>query len=149
MGKKELVEAAYANASPHQFIGRGMKVAKEEIVGLVEALRIFLSEDENEQMRKYQKMCEKVLDAFVEVPGLKVDIRHDEFDYLVPTVVITFTKEWTGLNRNQVLQSMEDENPRIFLWQLGNPDEVGIEPLNLDEEELDVVISKLREKLIN
>ena len=149
IGKKEFVDAAYANAAPHQFIGRGMKVAKEEIIGIVEALRIFLNEDENEQMGKYQKMCEKVLDAFVEVPGLKVEIKHDEFDYLVPTVVFTFTNKWTGLKRDEVLQSMEDENPRIFLWQLGNPDEVGIEPLNLDEEELDIVIEKLREKLIN
>ena len=91
----------------------------------------------------------KVLDAFVEVPGLKVEIKHDEFDYLVPTVVFTFTNKWTGLKRDEVLQSMEDENPRIFLWQLGNPDEVGVEPLNLDEEELDIVIEKLREKLIN
>ena len=149
LGKKELVEAAYANASPHQFIGRGMKVAKEEIVGLVEALRIFLDEDENEQMERYQKMCEKVLDAFVEVPGLKVEIKHDEFDYLVPTVVFTFTKEWTGLERDEVLQRMENENPRIFLWQLGNPDEMGIEPLNLEEDELDIVIEKLRAQLIN
>jgi L-seryl-tRNA(Ser) seleniumtransferase len=149
LGKKEFVEAAYANASPHQFIGRGMKVAKEEIIGLVEALRIFLDEDENQQMQRYQKMCEKVLDAFVEVPGLKVEIKHDEFDYLVPTVVFTFTKEWTGLGRDAVLQSMEDEDPRIFLWQLGNPDEIGIEPLNLDQGELDIVIEKLRTKLIN
>ena len=100
-------------------------------------------------MQRYQKMCEKVLDAFVEVPGLKVEIKHDEFDYLVPTVVFTFTKEWTGLGRDAVLQSMEDEDPRIFLWQLGNPDEIGIEPLNLDQDELDIVIEKLRTKLIN
>ena len=149
LGKKELIDAAYANASPHQFIGRGMKVAKEEIVGLVEALRVFLDEDENEQMERYQKMCEKVLDAFVEVPDLKVEIKHDEFDYLVPTVVFTFTKKWTGLERDEVLQRMENENPRIFLWQLGNPDEMGIEPLNLEEDELDIVIEKLRAQLIN
>ena len=82
IGKKEFVDAAYANAAPHQFIGRGMKVAKEEIMGIVEEFRIFLNEDENEQMEKYQKRGEKVLDAFVEVPGLKVEIKHDEFDYL-------------------------------------------------------------------
>ena len=94
-------------------------------------------------------MCAKVLDAFVEVPGLNVEIKHDEFDYLVPTVLFSFTKEWSGLGRDQILESMENENPRIFLWQLGNPDELGIEPLNLDEDELDIVIEKLREKLIN
>jgi len=45
-GRSDLIEAAYANASPHQFIGRGLKVAKEEIIGLSKALEIFLSEDE-------------------------------------------------------------------------------------------------------
>ena len=52
-GRKDLIEAAAANASPNQFIGRGMKVAKEEIVGLVAALRIFVEEDEEAETERY------------------------------------------------------------------------------------------------
>ena len=64
-GRKDLIEAAYANASPHQFIGRGMKVAKEEIIGLIRALEIFdltgkpPSEVFSEQLEKDKREREK------------------------------------------------------------------------------------------
>ena len=45
-GRADLIDAALANASPAQFIGRSAKVAKEEIVGLVTALSMFVEEDE-------------------------------------------------------------------------------------------------------
>ena len=62
-GRADLIEAAYANASPHQFIGRGMKVAKEEIIGLVKALEIFVNEDEGLENQEYRKMSEQAGDA--------------------------------------------------------------------------------------
>jgi L-seryl-tRNA(Ser) seleniumtransferase len=39
-GRADLIEAAAAN--PNRFIGRGMKVAKEEIIGLLHALQILV-----------------------------------------------------------------------------------------------------------
>ena len=68
-GRKDLIEAAFANASPHQFLGRGLKVAKEEIIGLIEALNIFINEDEEFETKKYTQMCQKVVDALIEIPG--------------------------------------------------------------------------------
>ena len=76
-GRADLVEAAFANASPHQFIGRGMKVAKEEIVGLLTALRLFLEEDEEAENRRYRQMAQRVVDALVEIPSLRVEVVHD------------------------------------------------------------------------
>ena len=67
-GRGDLIEAAYANASPHQFIGRGMKVAKEEIIGLVEALQLFVDEDEDAENRRYTEMSQQVVDALIEAP---------------------------------------------------------------------------------
>ncbi|MCH8063850.1 MAG: aminotransferase class V-fold PLP-dependent enzyme, partial [Chloroflexi bacterium] len=69
-GREDLIEAAFANASPHQFIGRGMKVAKEEIIGLLQALDIFVNEDEEAEMKRFSEMCQQVVDALIEVPGL-------------------------------------------------------------------------------
>ena len=53
-GRKDLIEAAAANASPNPFLGRPMKVAKEEIVGLVTALELFVQEDEEAEMARYR-----------------------------------------------------------------------------------------------
>src|SRR5207247_8123716 len=46
IGKKELIANALLNNSPHEdTLGRGMKVGKEEIIGMVKALECYLNED--------------------------------------------------------------------------------------------------------
>ena len=147
-GRADLIEAAAANGSPNQYIGRAMKVAKEEILGLITALRIFVDEDEDAETRRYAEMCRMVVDALIEVPGLKVTLEHDEYNYLVPTALMTFTRDWSGPSRDDVLDAMTQGDPPIFLHALGNPDELAVEPTNLDEDDLETVIRRLRQELL-
>jgi L-seryl-tRNA(Ser) seleniumtransferase len=146
-GRADLIEAAAANSSPNQFIGRGLKVAKEEIVGLVAALRIFVDEDEEAETERYRAMCQRVVDALFEVPGLDVSVEHDGRDYQIPTAIMRFTGSWNGPDRNQVLDAMTKGDPPVFLHSLGGPDELGVEPINVSEDELELVIRRLREEL--
>jgi len=147
-GRADLIEAAAANASPHQFIGRGMKVAKEEVVGLTTALKLFVDEDEDAENRRFNQMCRQVVDALIEVPGLKVSVEHDEWNYLLPHAEITFTPDWMGPSRDDVLANMAKGDPPVFLHSLGNPDELAVDPFNLDDRELDTAIRRLREELL-
>ena len=147
-GRGDLIEAAYANASPHQFIGRGMKVAKEEIIGLVEALQIFAEEDEDAENRRYREMSQQVVDALIEAPGLEVSVRHDEWDYLTPIAVMRFTRDWRGPSRDEVDTAMASGEQPVYLHNIHNPDELAVDPFNLDEQELGIVIEKLREVLL-
>ena len=57
----DLIDAAFANAAPHQFIGAGMKVAKEEIIGLMRAIQIFVDEDEDAEMAMYRRKAQQSL----------------------------------------------------------------------------------------
>lgn len=148
-GRKDLIEAAFANASPHQFLGRGLKVAKEEIIGLIEALNIFINEDEESENKKYNKMCQKIVDALIEIPGLEVTVEHDEFSYLVPTTLIKFTNNWKGPSRDTILDNMANGNPQIYLHSLGNPDELAVDPNNLNEDEIPIIIERLRKELLS
>ena len=81
-GRADLIEAAAANAAPHRFLGRGMKVAKEEVIGLITALQIFVEEDEAAETERYNEMCQSVVDALVEVPGLGVTVERQGGLYL-------------------------------------------------------------------
>jgi uncharacterized pyridoxal phosphate-dependent enzyme len=56
-GRRELVRAAALNASPNQAIGRAAKTSKEEIVGLLTALELFLAEDEKAEMSTTSRAC--------------------------------------------------------------------------------------------
>ena len=144
----DLIDAAYANASPHQFIGRGMKVAKEEIIGLLSAIDIFVNEDEESETKKYTEMCQEVTDALIEVPGLSVSVMHDEYNYLIPHTVIKFGREWNGPSRDDVYDGLAEGTPRIYMHNLGNPDEFAFDPFNVHDEERQVVIRRLREELL-
>ncbi len=147
VGRADLIEAAAAQANPAQFLGRGMKVAKEEIIGLVASLAAFVEEDEADEMAAYRSMAQKAVDALVELPGLRVTLEHDGINYLIPHAVIRFTEEWRGPSRESIAAAMEQGSPQIHLHQLGGPQELAVDPLNLTEEETEVVIRRLREEL--
>ena len=146
-GRADLIEAAAANGSPAQFLGRPGKVAKEEILGLVTALGMFVEEDEEAEMAAYEALVRRVVDALVEVPGLEVSLKHDGVEYLIPAAVIRFTPEWNGPSPGEVADSMEQGDRPIYLHRLGPPDQLGVDPLNLTEEETETVIRRLREVL--
>jgi len=147
-GRADLIEAAAANASPHQFIGRGFKVAKEEVIGLIRSLQIFVSEDEEAETRHYRRMCQEVVDAFIEIPGLDVSLEYDEYDYLIPHAVINFTKGWHGPSPSQVYETLVGGDPPVYLHNLGNPENLAVDPLNLSQNELEITIHRLREVLL-
>ena len=148
-GRADLIEAASANASPNPFIGRGMKVSKEEIIGLITALKIFVEEDEVAETARYRKMSESVVDALIEFPGLNVTVEHDQHSYLTPMASIKFTDDWKGPSREEVISTMAKGDPPIFLSHLIGTDmsELVVEPINLSEEELGVVIHRLCQTL--
>ena len=88
------------------------------------------------------------MDAFVEVPGLRVSLEHDEYDYLSPHAVIRFTKDWRGASRDEIYRAMAAGDPPVYLHDIFNPDELAVNPFNLDDEELGIVIERLREELV-
>ena len=147
-GRKDLIAAAVANAAPHQALGRGMKVAKEEVVGLVTALERFVEEDEEQEMQEYASKARRAVDALAEVPGLEVTYEHDEYDYLIPTAVLRFGRDWRGPSRNEVAAALQAGDPPVILHQLGDPDELAVDPLNLRDDELEIVVRRLREELL-
>jgi L-seryl-tRNA(Ser) seleniumtransferase len=52
LGDKDIVRAAWSNASPHQGLGRPMKVSKEDVIGIVTAVEIWFGERDHEGERR-------------------------------------------------------------------------------------------------
>ncbi|MDA1348965.1 MAG: aminotransferase class V-fold PLP-dependent enzyme [Chloroflexi bacterium] len=149
LGRTEFIEAARANGSPNNFVARSMKVSKEEIVGLITAIKVFLNEDEEAETARYTEMCRQAVDALVEIPGVTVSLEHDGRDYLIPTAVVRFNEDWRGPTQAEILSALSRGDPPVFVRTLGGPGEIGIDPINLDEETLDIVIRRVREALLS
>ncbi|HEV2716298.1 MAG TPA: aminotransferase class V-fold PLP-dependent enzyme [Terriglobales bacterium] len=117
LGRKDLIEAAKKNNSPNSnTIGRGMKVAKEEIVGLVAAVDWFLSQDDAAMEAEYRKRAERIAAQLKNIPTVKTQVfipavaaNH------VPHLLITYDQNQIKITGAEVMQKMREGKPRIEL----------------------------------
>lgn len=72
-GRKDLIEAATLHASPNDHIGRGMKVSKEEIVGLIVALNLFVARNQAATVERWNEKAKWVAGQLRDIPGLSAD----------------------------------------------------------------------------
>jgi L-seryl-tRNA(Ser) seleniumtransferase len=74
-GRKDLIRAASLNHSPNTAIGRGMKVGKEEIVGLVAAINLYLSLDHDLVHESWNRKVRFLTGELQGIPGLRAEYR--------------------------------------------------------------------------
>jgi L-seryl-tRNA(Ser) seleniumtransferase len=150
-GRRDLIRAAALNASPNQAIGRAAKTSKEEIVGLVTALELFLAEDEKAEMQRYRDVCTRLVDALADLPGLRAVVEQDAVNRVLPNAVIYFEPSWTGPSGRAVQLALAAGDPHIYVQQGphqgGYFDEIAIDPINLRPGEEGVIARRLREEL--
>src|SRR3977135_2832981 len=71
LGNKRLVEAAWRNGSPHQALGRPMKVSKEDIIGVVTALEYWFEErDTAAERQKWYDDCAAIAERLARLDGV-------------------------------------------------------------------------------
>jgi L-seryl-tRNA(Ser) seleniumtransferase len=75
LGRKDLIAAAVQNNSPRSdTVGRGMKVAKEQIVGMVAAVDWFLSQTDAGMEADFRKRAERIAAQLKSIPTLESKI---------------------------------------------------------------------------
>jgi L-seryl-tRNA(Ser) seleniumtransferase len=113
LGSKPLIEAARLNAPPNgNTVGRGMKVNKEEMLGMLVALQTFVEKDHAADRREYDKRAEVIRAAAAGVPGVKAEVFVPEVANNVPHIRIT----WEGADEKAaaaVVKAMKDGEPSI------------------------------------
>jgi L-seryl-tRNA(Ser) seleniumtransferase len=116
LGRKDLIEAARKNNSPNSnTIGRGMKVAKEEIVGLVAAIDWFLKQDDAAIEAGCRTRADRIAKQLSTIPGVQTQIFVPEVANHVPHLLITYDQNRIKITGAEVMQKMREGKPRIEL----------------------------------
>jgi len=114
LGRKDLIAAARANASPNgNAIGRGMKVNKEEMLGMLVALERFVKLDHAALDREYQRRANVVLESLDGIKGVTASITVPEVANHVPHVKIALDTAVTGITGPEVSQRLREGTPSI------------------------------------
>ena len=150
-GRRDLIRAATLNASPNQAIGRPSKTSREEIVGLVTALELFLAEDEAAEMARYRELCASIADALRDVPGIRAVVEQDQVNRVLPHAVVYFEPGWTGPSGRAVQVALAQGEPHVYVQQGphqgGYGEEIAVDPINLQPGDEKIVATRLREEL--
>jgi len=116
LGRKDLIEAAKKNNSPNSnTVGRGMKVAKEEIVGLVAAVDWFLKQDDAAMEAEYRQRADRIAKHLSTIPTLQSQIFIPEVANHVPHLLITYDQSRIKITGAEVMHKMRQGKPRIEL----------------------------------
>ena len=115
LGRKSLTDLAHENNNPGDGIGRGMKVAKEQIVGMVAAVDWVLSHTEESMQGDYQNRVDLIAAAVKGIPSVRTETVVPKIANHVPHLLIRFDPEVIGVTTNQIVEALRTGNPSIEL----------------------------------
>ncbi len=116
IGRKEIVEAAKMQLNPSSGIGRGFKVSKEQVVGLLVAIERCFRLDWNQVMKEEKERAEHIVEALSTVPHVKTEIVFpDETGLPVARVWVKLDEKALGITATSLIEKMREGDPSIFL----------------------------------
>lgn len=145
LGKQELIDASAFNACPRAFVGRPMKVGKEEMVGLMVAVRRYLDLDQDAMIQSYEEQVQQVIAALSDVPGLTTARSFpSEAGQPMPRAEIQFDPQLVGLTRDEIQEQLRGGDPSIYLANAGK-NGVYLNPQTLKAGEVEIIIRCIRD----
>ncbi|WP_256391529.1 aminotransferase class V-fold PLP-dependent enzyme [Natronoarchaeum rubrum] len=133
---------------PRQGIGRGMKVGKEELVGIIRALELFVEEDHEARKAEWRARAERIAGELAEEPALSTSVTAAEKTDVAPTVPVTVDEAEAPVTTAELVRGLREETPRIFV----GADELDearftINPMCLPDEQVEYVLERIRARL--
>jgi len=116
LGRKDLIAAAAANNNPFDdCVGRGMKVAKEQIVGMVAAVDWFVSQSEDAMQAEFQRRAARITAQLKQIPTLQSRTVVPPVANQVPHLLIRYDQQRVKISPLEVAEQLRRGTPSIEL----------------------------------
>jgi L-seryl-tRNA(Ser) seleniumtransferase len=116
LGRKDLIQAARLNGPPNSdAIGRGMKVNKEELLGMMVAVEVILQRDHEADWREWEKRVKLIADSLAPLKGVKTEMFVPEITYRAPHLRIRWDESAVKLTPREVVRRLRDGDPSVEL----------------------------------
>jgi L-seryl-tRNA(Ser) seleniumtransferase len=114
LGRKDLIHAAFLNGSPHSdSVGRGGKVGKEEIVGLMTAVELYVKKDHLAEWKEWEQQISFIGKALSGIRGVETERFIPEIANQVPHLAVKWDSKAMPLTRDDVAKALREGEPRI------------------------------------
>ena len=135
------------NGSPNSdSLGRGLKVNKEELLGMMVAVETFLKKDHKAEWAEWEKRCKIVSDSVAPLKSVKTEVYLPEIANHVPHLRVTWDQSVIKLSYAEVQKKLRDGEPCIETVP-GVSDGLGVGVWMLQAGEAQIVARRIREVL--
>jgi L-seryl-tRNA(Ser) seleniumtransferase len=142
VGQRDLIAACVLIGAPHHGVARPLKAGKEEIVGLLAAVQLYMEHDEEERLRWGERFVATLVERLAG-PGACVERSFpNEAGQPFPRALLRFTGANAVARRARVVDLLCSGQPAVEVGQAGD-DGIFINPVTVDRYEEDALITRL------
>ena len=150
-GRKDLIEAAKLNHSPHEApIGRPMKVNKEEMFGMYAALKSYLERDHKKEWKDWLDRISRIQSMVESVPGVKGEVHVDPGPAnAFPSLHLSWDEQKVKISPKDVQEALKKGSPSIVTNLAGKGDKrmLSVGVVLLKPEQVKIVGRRVQEIL--
>lgn len=144
----KFIDKSQLSGLPQHGIGRPCKVGREEVIGLLTALRIFVEQSDDERSRVWQEAAEELQAALEGTPHAEVSLVPDSYRPGMAGVSLKFDEVAAGISAMDLLRRMQDGTPSIHADNHGvRQGVIGFAPICLRPGDAAVIAERIKELL--
>jgi len=121
IGRKDLIIASRINAGPHHGFGRGFKVGREEIMGMLTAVEMWFKRDHAGEWKTWVSWGNHIIKRLLTIPGVSTDLNEPKArSNRAPSVNVKWDKSVIPLTGEDMEKLLWDGTPRIAVSGAGS-----------------------------
>jgi L-seryl-tRNA(Ser) seleniumtransferase len=151
LGRKDLIEAARLNCSPNSdSIGRGLKVNKEEMLGMLVAVEMYLKRDAAAEWKEWERRAKVITGSVAGMKAVTTEIYIPPIANHVPHIRIRWDKAALSLTADEIRKQLRAGRPAIEIVPGSSPAEAATQEISvgvwqMQPGEAEIVARRLRE----
>jgi L-seryl-tRNA(Ser) seleniumtransferase len=114
LGRKDLIQAAWVHSAPHHGFSRSMKVGKEEAMGMLMAVEMWMQRDHKAEWSRWMSWLDSIAKHVSTIDGVTTSIAEtSELSNRTPSLSIRWDPKRVGISGAAVAKHLFDNEPRI------------------------------------
>jgi L-seryl-tRNA(Ser) seleniumtransferase len=116
LGRKDLVKAAWVSSAPHHGHGRTMKLGKEEAIGMLMAIEMWMKRDHKAEMAMWISWMNNIADRVSKIDSVTTAVREPRgLSNHSPSLSISWDAAKLRITGQEVAHILDTTEPRIVL----------------------------------
>jgi L-seryl-tRNA(Ser) seleniumtransferase len=117
LGRKDLVKAAWVHSAPHHGFARGYKVGKEEAIGMLMAVEMWMKRDHAAEWKRWTSWLEHVARRVSGIDGVTTSIVQPVgLSNRMPSLRVFWDAGRFGVAGESVVRTLFDSDPRVAIF---------------------------------